>query len=83
MKPREEGGKKEEGNLTGNSPIVIFQVYRILEIRGCIGRYQSNQNIRELDITSLEKCNRLGTRMTQGLFVCKTCGEENADRNGI
>jgi len=24
------------------------------------------------------KCNELGTRRTQGLFVCKTCGEENA-----
>ena len=27
------------------------------------------------------KCNQRGTRRTQGLFVCKTCGEENADRN--
>jgi IS605 OrfB family transposase len=27
------------------------------------------------------KCNQRGTRMTQGLFVCKTCDEENADRN--
>jgi ribosomal protein L37AE/L43A len=27
------------------------------------------------------KCNQLGTRRTQGLFRCKTCGEENADRN--
>jgi IS605 OrfB family transposase len=27
------------------------------------------------------KCNELGTRRTQGLFTCKACGEENADRN--
>jgi hypothetical protein len=27
------------------------------------------------------KCNQRGTRRTQGLFVCKTCGEDNADRN--
>ncbi|MGA9152113.1 MAG: transposase [Candidatus Nitrosopolaris sp.] len=27
------------------------------------------------------KCNQRGTRSTQGLFMCKTCGEENADRN--
>ncbi len=28
-----------------------------------------------------KKCNQRGTRRTQGLFICKTCGEENADRN--
>ena len=27
------------------------------------------------------KCNQRGTRRTQGLFVCKTCGEENASFN--
>ena len=27
------------------------------------------------------KFNQRGMRRTQGLFVCKTCGEENADRN--
>ncbi|MFZ0220972.1 MAG: transposase, partial [Candidatus Nitrosopolaris sp.] len=27
------------------------------------------------------KCNQRGTRRTRGLFMCKTCGEENADRN--
>jgi putative transposase len=27
------------------------------------------------------RCNQRGTRRTQGLFMCKTCGEENADRN--
>jgi hypothetical protein len=27
------------------------------------------------------RCNQRGTRRTQGLFVCKTCGEDNADRN--
>jgi putative transposase len=27
------------------------------------------------------KCNQRGTRSKQGLFTCKTCGEENADRN--
>jgi transposase len=27
------------------------------------------------------KRNQRGMRRTQGLFVCKTCGEENADRN--
>ena len=27
------------------------------------------------------KCNQRGTRRTQGLFMCKTCGEDNADRN--
>ncbi|MFY9797726.1 MAG: transposase, partial [Candidatus Nitrosopolaris sp.] len=27
------------------------------------------------------KCNERGSRRTQGLFMCKTCGEENADRN--
>jgi putative transposase len=27
------------------------------------------------------KCDQRGTRRTQRLFVCKTCGEENADRN--
>ena len=29
------------------------------------------------------KCNQRGTRRTQGLFTCKTCGEENADRNAV
>ncbi|MGC2571374.1 MAG: zinc ribbon domain-containing protein, partial [Candidatus Nitrosopolaris sp.] len=27
------------------------------------------------------KCNQRATRKTQGLFICKECGEENADRN--
>ena len=27
------------------------------------------------------KCEQRGSRRTQGLFVCNTCGEENADRN--
>jgi len=27
------------------------------------------------------RCNQRGIRGTQGLFTCKTCGEENADRN--
>ena len=27
------------------------------------------------------KCSQRGMRRTQGLFMCKTCGEENADRN--
>src|SRR4026207_1694565 len=29
------------------------------------------------------KCNQRGTRRTQGLFVCKTCCEESADRNAF
>ena len=29
------------------------------------------------------KCNQRGTRRTLGLFVCKTCGEESADRNAF
>ena len=27
------------------------------------------------------KCSQRGMRKTQGLFICKNCGEENADRN--
>jgi transposase len=27
------------------------------------------------------KCSQRGMRNTQGLFICKKCGEENADRN--
>jgi len=27
------------------------------------------------------KCSQRGMRKTQGLFTCKNCGEENADRN--
>jgi putative transposase len=27
------------------------------------------------------KCSQRGIRKTQGLFICKDCGEENADRN--
>jgi putative transposase len=27
------------------------------------------------------KCSQRGIRKTQGLFICKNCGEENADRN--
>jgi putative transposase len=27
------------------------------------------------------KCSQRGMRKTQGLFICKKCGEENADRN--
>lgn len=26
-------------------------------------------------------CSQKGMRNTQGLFICKKCGEENADRN--
>jgi putative transposase len=28
-----------------------------------------------------KKCSQRGTRKTQGLFICKNCGEDNADRN--
>lgn len=50
--------EKKEGRGRGrkfnrNLRISVFQVYRILDIQGCLGGYQSNQNIRELDITNL------------------------------
>ena len=32
-------------------------------------------------LQTCRRCNQRGTRRTRGLFMCKTCGEENADRN--
>jgi putative transposase len=53
-KSREEESNKERKEIQQKTfRISIFQVYTILDIRGCLGRYQSNQNIRELDITNL------------------------------
>jgi len=70
-------GKKFNRKLSG-FPYFKFTEYLTYK---AAGGYQVIKIFENWTSQTCRKCNQRGTRRTQGLFVCKTCGEENADRN--
>ena len=55
--------------------------------KGCVRCRQQHHHITRSHLPSVSrsqtsrKFNQRASRRTQGLFTCKTCDEENADRN--
>jgi transposase len=51
------------------------------KLAGCLGGIKVIKIFENWTSQTCRKCEQRGSRRTQGLFVCNTCGEENADRN--
>jgi transposase len=71
-------GRKVNRKLSG---FPYFKFTEYLTYKAALAGIKVIKVFEDWTSQTCRKCNQLGTRRTQGLFTCKTCGEENADRN--
>jgi putative transposase len=71
-------GRKFKRKLSG---FAYFKFTGYLTYKAALAGIQVIKIFENWTSQTCRKCNQRGTRRTQGLFMCKTCGEENADRN--
>jgi putative transposase len=77
-KKKERRGRRFNRKLSGFS-YFKFTVY--LMYKAALAGIKVIKVFEDWTSQSCRKCNQRGSRRTQRLFVCKTCGEEDADRN--
>ena len=75
---KEERGRKFNRKLSG---FPYFKFTEYLTYKAALVGIKVIKIFEDWTSQTCRKCNQRGTRRTQGLFTCKTCGEENADRN--
>jgi IS605 OrfB family transposase len=71
-------GRKFNRKLSG---LPYFKFTEYLTYKAALSGVKVIKVFEDWTSQTCRKCNQRGTRSTQGLFTCKTCGEENADRN--
>jgi putative transposase len=71
-------GRKFNRKLSG---FPYFKFTEYLTYKAALAGIKVIKILEDWTSQTCRKCNQRGTRRTQGLFMCKTCGEENADRN--
>jgi putative transposase len=82
--PREERKRKQEKKGKFNRKLSGFPYFKFTEYltyKAALAGIKVIKIFEDWTSQTCRKCNQRGTRRTQGLFTCKTCGEENADRN--
>jgi putative transposase len=77
-KKKRKRGRKFNRKLSG-FPYFKFTEYLIY--KAALAGIKVIKIFEDWTSQTCRKCNQLGTRRTQGLFMCKTCGEENASFN--
>ena len=77
-KKKETRGRKFNRKLSG---FPYFKFTEYLTYKATLAGIKVIKIFENCTSQTCRKCNQRGTRRTQGLVVCKTCGEDNADRN--
>jgi putative transposase len=75
---KKEKGRKFNRKLSG---FPYFKFTEYLTYKAALAGIEVIKIFENWTSQTCRKCNQRGTRRTQGLFMCKTCGEDNADRN--
>src|SRR5215813_4097484 len=75
---KERRGRKFNRKLSG---FPYFKFTEYLTYKAALAGIKVIKILEDWTSQTCRKCKQRGTRRTQGLFMCKTCGEENADRN--
>ncbi len=75
---KEGRGRKFNRKLSG---FPYFKFTEYLTYKAALAGIQVIKIFENWTSQTCRKCNQRGKRRTQGLFGCKTCGDENADRN--
>jgi transposase len=75
--------KKGRGRKFNRKPsgFPYFNIYKYLMYKAALAGIKVIKVFEDWTSQTCRKCNQRGTRRTQGLFTCNSCGEENADRN--
>jgi putative transposase len=71
-------GRKFNRKLSGFS---YFKFAEYLTYKAALAGIKVIKVFEDWTSQTCRKCSQRGMRKTQGLFICKNCGEENADRN--
>ena len=71
-------GRKFKRKLSG---FPYFKFTEYLTYKAALAGIKVIKVFEDWTSQTCRKCSQRGMRNTQGLFICKKCGEENADRN--
>jgi putative transposase len=75
---KKERGRKFNRKLSG---FPYFKFAEYLTYKAALTGIKVIKVFEDWTSQTCRKCSQRGVRKTQGLFICKKCGEENADRN--